>query len=182
MVRLVLDIATSWIDRLLRRHHPNSVIWFPYVSPEGRVQEHALPVAQSSGNSRIEGPTMPSRNPITKAALERALTKIHPHRETAIELVKLGIYRIGKHSRLRNGKCGAYARSTGAGCLAPAMENGRCKLHGGLSTGPRTPEGRERISVAVSKANRERWERWRLEKGRPPGSCREGACKLREMA
>jgi hypothetical protein len=25
-----------------------------------------------------------------------------------------------------------------------AMPNGRCKVHGGKSTGPRTPEGRER--------------------------------------
>ena len=28
------------------------------------------------------------------------------------------------------------------------MPNGRCRLHGGLSTGPRTPEGRERIRQA----------------------------------
>ncbi|MDF2972517.1 MAG: hypothetical protein K0R61_2967 [Microvirga sp.] len=26
-------------------------------------------------------------------------------------------------------------------CCQPAMPNGRCRLHGGLSTGPRTPEG-----------------------------------------
>ena len=29
-------------------------------------------------------------------------------------------------------------------CRAPAMANGRCRLHGGKSTGPRTPEGLER--------------------------------------
>ncbi len=28
------------------------------------------------------------------------------------------------------------------------MSNGRCRLHGGLSTGPRTPEGRERLAQA----------------------------------
>jgi hypothetical protein len=28
-------------------------------------------------------------------------------------------------------------------CLSPAMRNGRCRIHGGLSTGPRTPEGLE---------------------------------------
>jgi hypothetical protein len=28
------------------------------------------------------------------------------------------------------------------------MANGRCRLHGGLSTGPPTPEGRERIRQA----------------------------------
>jgi len=41
-------------------------------------------------------------------------------------------------------RCGAYARSTGKPCQAPAMKNGRCKLHGGLSTGPKTAEGRAR--------------------------------------
>ena len=25
--------------------------------------------------------------------------------------------------------------------MAPAMRNGRCRMHGGASTGPRTPEG-----------------------------------------
>ena len=29
--------------------------------------------------------------------------------------------------------------------LAPAMPNGRCRMHGGPSTGPRTPEGLEAI-------------------------------------
>lgn len=28
-------------------------------------------------------------------------------------------------------RCGAYARTTGKPCQAPAMENGRCRMHGG---------------------------------------------------
>ena len=31
------------------------------------------------------------------------------------------------------------------------MENGRCRLHGGLSSGPKTLEGIERIRRAVTK-------------------------------
>lgn len=31
--------------------------------------------------------------------------------------------------------CGAHARSTGKPCQKPPMPNGRCRLHGGLSTG-----------------------------------------------
>jgi hypothetical protein len=31
------------------------------------------------------------------------------------------------------------------------MANGRCRLHGGLSTGPKTAEGIERIRRAVTK-------------------------------
>ena len=45
--------------------------------------------------------------------------------------------------------CGAYARSTGEPCKAKALTNGRCKNHGGLSTGPKTPEGRQVIAEAT---------------------------------
>lgn len=41
-------------------------------------------------------------------------------------------------------KCGARTR-TGHPCRAKALQGtGRCKWHGGCSTGPRTPEGRAR--------------------------------------
>ena len=41
-------------------------------------------------------------------------------------------------------RCGARTKR-GTTCLAPAMKNGRCRLHGGKSTGPRTREGLERM-------------------------------------
>ena len=45
----------------------------------------------------------------------------------------------------RNGsRCGAHARSTGYPCKAKALANGRCKNHGGMSTGPKTLEGKAR--------------------------------------
>lgn len=53
--------------------------------------------------------------------------------------------------------CGAHARSTGEPCKARPMTNGRCRLHGGLSTGPKTERGRR----AVSEACKRRWARWR---------------------
>jgi hypothetical protein len=37
-------------------------------------------------------------------------------------------------------RCGAKRRD-GSSCASPAMKNGRCRMHGGLSTGPRTAEG-----------------------------------------
>ena len=43
--------------------------------------------------------------------------------------------------------CAAKTRQ-GTACIAMALENGRCKNHGGMSTGPRTPEGRQRIAEA----------------------------------
>lgn len=48
-------------------------------------------------------------------------------------------------------RCGAYSRSTGLPCRAMAMPNGRCRCHGGLSSGPRTPEGRRAVGEATRK-------------------------------
>jgi hypothetical protein len=38
---------------------------------------------------------------------------------------------------LKAPRCGARTRR-GALCQCPAMPNGRCRIHGGLSTGPKT--------------------------------------------
>jgi hypothetical protein len=67
----------------------------------------------------------------------------------------------GKYGWLKNGnppgdlaavpRCGARTRR-GTACQAPAMRNGRCRLHGGLSTGPKTAAGIERIRAAVTKS------------------------------
>jgi hypothetical protein len=51
--------------------------------------------------------------------------------------------------------CGARTRK-GPPCVAPARPNGRCRMHGGLSTGPRTPEGRQRIVDALRRRLRRR--------------------------
>ena len=48
-------------------------------------------------------------------------------------------------------ECGAFARTTGYSCRAKALANGRCKNHGGMSTGPRTAEGRKAIGKASAK-------------------------------
>lgn len=54
--------------------------------------------------------------------------------------------------------CGARTRK-GTPCKAEALPGKkRCKFHGGLSTGPKTLEGRERIAAA----QRKRWAEWRL--------------------
>ena len=45
-----------------------------------------------------------------------------------------------KYPFLNSPRCGAKTRS-GLPCKAPAMKNGRCKFHGGKSTGP--PKGNQ---------------------------------------
>ena len=48
--------------------------------------------------------------------------------------------------------CGARSkRNEGRACRQPAMKNGRCRLHGGKSTGPKTVEGRKKSKMAVLK-------------------------------
>lgn len=54
-------------------------------------------------------------------------------------------------------RCGAKTRK-GLLCRAKVIpEKARCRFHGGMSTGPKTPEGRERIA----EAQRLRWAKWR---------------------
>src|SRR5262245_59130497 len=50
-------------------------------------------------------------------------------------------------------QCGAKSRG-GNPCKCPAMKNGRCRLHGGKSTGAKTPEGKERARLANYKHGR----------------------------
>jgi hypothetical protein len=57
-------------------------------------------------------------------------------------------------------ECGAYARSTGRPCQGTALLNGRCRNHGGCSTGPKTLEGRR----AVAEATRQRMHSGQQEK------------------
>ncbi len=65
-----------------------------------------------------------------------------------------------RRGRLKNGnpsgdflaapRCGAHTRCGGE-CRQPAMRSGRCRLHGGLSTGPHTPGG-------LARSRRARWK------------------------
>lgn len=53
---------------------------------------------------------------------------------------------------IKGEKCGAHARSTGKPCRAPALANGRCRMHGGLSTGAASHAGQIRSYGHVRQA------------------------------
>ncbi|CAM4461051.1 MAG: hypothetical protein LEGION0403_FIIPPAGN_01332 [Legionella sp.] len=63
------------------------------------------------------------------------------------------------------GICGAKTRKSTL-CQAPPVwskvknqaVNGRCKLHGGLSTGPKTEAGREAIRISNRKRNKDKYK------------------------
>ena len=80
---------------------------------------------------------------------------------TAQERAAMGTVLLGSYEpRPLAGRCGARTRrGTACQCKGDGR-GGRCKFHGGKSTGPRTEAGRARIS-AVQKA---RWEQWRATK------------------
>ena len=76
---------------------------------------------------------------------------ITPHKRGAIYADKRQCnhrYRVAVRARL----AGAVMRcedTSGTACQRPANKNnGRCRLHGGASTGVKTEEGRARISAA----------------------------------
>lgn len=108
---------------------------------------------------------LPNANPVMSA---RSISgNVGPHdarlfRELVRALRESGLrkpyWRVFKKEKP---KCGARCRN-GHPCQAPAawdeyrcgIKNGRCRIHGGLSTGPRTEEGRRRCAEAA----RRRWE------------------------
>lgn len=64
--------------------------------------------------------------------------------------------KIAPHAKflfLRSDRCGAKSkRHNGRPCRQPAMPNGKCRLHGGMSTGPKTVEGKQRAALANYKS------------------------------
>ena len=64
-------------------------------------------------------------------------------------------------------KCGAKTRSGAACAKFPIEGKRRCRLHGGLNTGPKTAAGRAVISAANTKHGR--YKNWREEQSK--GSC-----------
>jgi hypothetical protein len=59
-----------------------------------------------------------------------------------------------KQAKWLRTRCGAWARSSGKPCIAKALKNGRCRFHGGLSTGPKTPEGKARCTANLPQYGR----------------------------
>lgn len=81
-------------------------------------------------------------------AWHRTLAKAHTGDAASIA-VRLDATRRAL-ALLRPSTCGARCRD-GHACRAPRVrDRRRCKLHGGLSTGPRTDEGRARALAALA--------------------------------
>lgn len=82
--------------------------------------------------------------PVGSASRRLAIARImrnsnRPYRD-AVTLVSAVNHRA-RNTPSRGEKCEAMTRQ-GTACQCKALSNGRCKLHGGLSTGPKTKEGK----------------------------------------
>jgi hypothetical protein len=70
--------------------------------------------------------------------------------------------RLETFPRSARPRCGAKTKA-GTACMAQALRNGRCPLHGGLSTGPTTPEGKAKRAEIARIHMSKMWDRWRVE-------------------
>jgi hypothetical protein len=123
------------VQRITAALLKNDVIPFAEPTPGVRLAEKPI-FATPKARARAGHEVSPATEKISPPALRPIVVK-QPSREPV---------------RPRRA-CGAHARSTGKPCQRPALANGRCVNHGGLSTGAKTAEGRARIAEAA----RRRW-------------------------
>jgi hypothetical protein len=128
---------------------------------------------------RVEPAPKPKRSPEElQQALEeafggdaaRAALDPSPRAVRALQRsLRLGSRAKPAPGRARRKRCDAWVKqlsviskktgvrvTRGPRCRGWALESGRCRVHGGLSTGPRTPEGKAR-SVAAKQEGRFKW-------------------------
>ena len=96
---------------------------------------------------RVDTPPVRHAEPVEASRPARAPRQAEPPTEPS-ELLS------GRQRK----RCGARARSRGgAPCQCKVVPGRtRCKLHGGMSTGPKTPEGRARTSEGARRYHAER--------------------------
>lgn len=75
-------------------------------------------------------------------------------------IIKAEAQRKSTRAQMRSGTCGATTRKAMKCRLKSEPGKQRCRLHGGLSTGPTSSAGKARIA----EAQRKRWAAWRKAK------------------
>jgi hypothetical protein len=120
------------------------------ISPEELQQR----LSEHFGNSRpLPGATLSPRRLRSLFRAGNPATGGPSRRQRCDARVK-NLFRIGKNG---------VTVPRGLFCKGWAMENGRCWVHGGASTGPRTPEGKARVVAAMVEGRRKWVERQRAE-------------------
>jgi hypothetical protein len=83
-------------------------------------------------------------------------------------------HRLDTFPRSARPRCGAKTKA-GTPCMAQGLKNGRCAYHGGLSTGPNTPEGLAKCRERGKAQMQRLWAGWR--DGQRPHNLSEGGRK-----
>jgi hypothetical protein len=108
----------------------------------------------------------PSLSPCRLRSLFRASKpETGPSRRQRCDARVKNLFRVGKNG---------VRVSRGPFCKGWAMKNGRCWLHGGASTGPRTPEGKARVVAAMVEGRRKWVQRRRAEGKKFPAGRKRG--------
>jgi hypothetical protein len=136
--------------------------------PSPKLSPQELQRALDDAFSRDASRPAPSPSPRRLRSMLRSL-RSRPAKPAPWDRAGMGRARRRRcDARVKNlfriGKNGVRV-SRGLFCKAWAMENGRCRVHGGLSTGPRSPEGRARVVAAMVEGRRE-WVARRRAEGR----------------
>jgi hypothetical protein len=127
----------------------------PESSPESTTDGAAQPAPARAFQSSGEENPMSILQKLTfdpMAELRQKRRQMLDERARAMEqLLARGVaeWELARHlpsfdfARFADLICGAKGKRTGKPCPSKALyANGRCRHHGGLSTGPKTPEGR----------------------------------------
>ena len=116
-----------------------------------RKRERELKPAHIAPDRRGKGSATPDQG------VQRSITqKLSPPVSTRYEFMsktkfpEQQFFTLG--GRIQCNQCRATSKRTKQRCRAPSMlGNAVCRAHGGLSTGPRTPEGRKHSALAITK-------------------------------
>lgn len=137
---LRVPVACARIEKALLN---GGVIAFGRPAPGVRICERATIKTHKRARARARHgvPAVTVVSPLRQSVSFRAITVSTPSSSTQLYV---------DNSPL----CGARTRK-GTACQAPGMRNGRCKLHGGLSTGARTKAGK----MKVDEARARRWSK-----------------------
>lgn len=72
------------------------------------------------------------------------------------ELLRARVFPASEHYPGDGMKCGAITRGGSLCRNVPVFGKCRCRMHGGASTGPKTPEGKSRALAALARGREAR--------------------------
>jgi hypothetical protein len=143
------------------------------TQPEPQVESPRAPVSPEELQQRLNehfdnscARLAPTPSPRRRRSLFRAGNPATggPSRRQRCDARVKNLFRIGENG---------VRVSRGLFCKGWAMENGRCWVHGGASTGPRTPDGKARV-VAAMVEGRRKWVALRRAEGKKFPAGRKG--------